>query len=114
MFTSRKIATVSGLIGSLAAFCVGAGHAYAHGPSDDCKSTEQGGTVCIHKSETRIDKDGTHVVKQEQDCSMADRPRVVFPEEQVMGGGSASVGQKVDCSNTAKLPKGFKKPHVDF
>ncbi|MFF4751448.1 hypothetical protein ACWD5R_05645 [Streptomyces sp. NPDC002514] len=113
MFTPRKIATVTGLVGSLAAFCVGAGHAYAYGPSGHCKSTEQGDTVCVHKSETRIDEDDTHVVKQEQNCSAADHPRV-FPEDQLTGGGSARVGRDVDCSNTAKLPKGFKKPHVEF
>ncbi|MFB7494541.1 hypothetical protein ACFC09_07500 [Streptomyces sp. NPDC056161] len=112
MFTPRKIATVTGLVGSLAAFCVGAGHAYAYGPSGDCKTAEQGGTVCVHKSETRTEKGGTHVIKQERDCSTADRPRVVFPDDQLAGGGSASFGQVVDCSNTAKLPKGFKKPHI--
>lgn len=114
MFTPRKIATVSGIVGSLAAFCVGAGHAYAVGPSGDCKPTEQGGTVCVHKSETRYDKGGAHVLKQAQDCSTEDRPRVVFTQEQVMGGGSQSVGPVVDCSNTAKLPAGFKKPHIAF
>ncbi|KOV64994.1 hypothetical protein [Streptomyces sp. MMG1121] len=114
MFTARKIATVTGLVGSLAVFCVGAGHAYAEGPKGSCKSTEQGGTVCVHKTETRIDKNGAHVIKQAQDCSTSDRPRVVFPEDTLVGGGSASVGPVVDCSNTAKLPKGFRKPHIEF
>ncbi|MEU9476520.1 hypothetical protein [Streptomyces sp. NPDC048191] len=114
MFTVRKIATVSGLVGSLAAFCVGAGHAYADGSSDDCRSTEQGGTVCVHKNETRTDKGGVHVVKQLLDCSTSDRPRLVFPEDQLLDGGPSGNGQHVDCSNTEKLPKGFKKPHFEF
>ncbi|MEV6111365.1 hypothetical protein AB0L59_02340 [Streptomyces sp. NPDC052109] len=114
MFTARKIATVSGLVGSLAAFCVGAGHAYADGPSDGCKNTEQGGTVCVHKNETRTDKDGAHVLKQTLDCSTSDRPRVVFPERQMLDSESSGVGQTVDCSNTEKLPKGLKKPHFWF
>ncbi|MFJ4519596.1 hypothetical protein ACIP4Y_01355 [Streptomyces sp. NPDC088810] len=114
MSTLQKIATVSGLVGGFALICVGAGHAYADTNPGDCKTTAQGGTVCVRKSETRIDKDGTHTLKQEQDCSLADRPRVVFPEDQLAGSGSASVGEVVDCSNRAELPKGFKKPHIEF
>ncbi|QOV47736.1 hypothetical protein IPT68_23400 [Streptomyces chromofuscus] len=108
------MATVSGIVGSLAAICVGAGHASADGRSGNCESTVQGGTVCIRKSETRMDKDGEHVIRQEQECSTTDRPNVVFRDDQLLGGGSAGVGPVVDCSNTAKLPKGFKKPHVEI
>ncbi|MFF4112288.1 hypothetical protein [Streptomyces sp. NPDC001714] len=113
MFTSRKMATVSGLVGSLAALCVGAGHAYADQPPDGCRSTEHG-AVCVHKNETRTDKDGVHVLKQALDCSTSDRPRTVFPGDQVLDGGSSSVGDAVHCSNTEKLPKDFKKPHLEF
>ncbi|MET9071996.1 hypothetical protein ABZX95_07355 [Streptomyces sp. NPDC004232] len=114
MFSPRKIATVSGLVGSLAVFCVGAGHAYAEGPRGDCRTTEQGSTVCVRKTESRSDKDGKHVLQQAQDCSTEGRPRVVFPDGPLMDGGSASVGPVVDCSNTAKLPKGFRKPHIEI
>ncbi|MFE0206537.1 hypothetical protein [Streptomyces sp. NPDC058985] len=110
MFTPRKIAAISGIVGSLAAaLCAGAGHAYADGGADDCESRDG---VCVRKSETRIDKDGEHILRQDQSCSTTDRPNVVFQEHQLLGdGGSASAGPVVDCSNTAKLPKGFKKPH---
>ncbi|WP_258055468.1 hypothetical protein [Streptomyces sp. Ru62] len=114
MFSLQKIATVSGLVGGLALVCVGAGHAYADAIPGGCKTTEQGGTVCVHKTETQTDKDGTHTLKQEQNCSTADRPRLVFPEDELTSTGSASVGQVVDCSNRAELPKGFKKPHIEF
>ncbi|MBL1080568.1 hypothetical protein JK359_01020 [Streptomyces actinomycinicus] len=114
MLTSQKFATVTALVGSLAAVCVGAGHAYADTEPGDCKPTAQGGTVCIHKKETRTDKDGTHLIRQEQDCSTSDRPRVVFPEDGLTEGSSASVGPVVDCSNRAELPKGFKKPHIEI
>ncbi|MFF9404106.1 hypothetical protein ACF1B0_01050 [Streptomyces anandii] len=114
MFTPGKFATVSGLVGSLAAFCIGAAPAYADGPGSDCKITEQGGTVCVHKSETQTDKGGAHIVKQAQDCSTSDRPRLVFPDRDVADGDSVSAGEVVDCSNTAKLPEGFRKPHVRF
>ncbi|MFF8725508.1 hypothetical protein ACF073_03315 [Streptomyces sp. NPDC015171] len=116
MLTYRKIATVTGLVGSLAAICVGAQDASAAGRPGDCTVTAQGDTVCIRKTETRTDKDGKHVLRQEQDCSTVDRPRGVLPgENQLLGeGGASRVGPVVDCSNSAKLPKGFKKPHFEF
>ncbi|MEU1461486.1 hypothetical protein ABZ467_12485 [Streptomyces sp. NPDC005727] len=114
MFTAQKMATVSGLVGSLAALCLGAGQAHASGLPGGCQSTAQGGTVCVQKNDSRVDKDGTHIIQQKQDCSPADRPHVMFSEGAVTGEESASTGQVVDCSNTAQLPKGFKKPHVDF
>ncbi|MEV7241763.1 hypothetical protein AB0N92_11015 [Streptomyces sp. NPDC093248] len=114
MFSARKIATASGLAGSLAALCLGAGQAHAAGLPGGCQSTAQGGTVCVQKNDSRVDKDGTHVIQQKQDCSTVDRPNVIFSGGEATGEESASTGQVVDCSNTAKLPKGFKKPHFDF
>ncbi|MGW7420028.1 hypothetical protein ACWGJB_08170 [Streptomyces sp. NPDC054813] len=114
MFTRQKIATVTGLVGSLAAICVGAGHAYADGHSSDCKTNAQGDTVCVRKNEIHSDKDGTHIIRQTQNCETTDRPSVVYPEDGVLGSGSTSAGPEVDCSNTAELPKGFKKPHIEF
>ena len=114
MFTPRKIATVSGIIGSLAAFCVGAGHAYADGSRGDCNTTLRAAPSACTRARTRRDKDGTHVLRQAQDCSTSDRPRVVFPDDRLTDEGSNDVGQVVECNNTAKLPKGFKKPHIEF
>ncbi|MFG3659867.1 hypothetical protein [Streptomyces sp. NPDC047706] len=114
MFTAQKIAVVSGIVGSLAAVCVGAGNAYADGRSGECESTTQGGAVCVRKSETRTDKDGEQVIRQEQECSTIDRPNIVFRDEALLDGGSANVGPVVDCSNTARLPEGFRKPRVEF
>ncbi|KUM99755.1 hypothetical protein AQI95_37580 [Streptomyces yokosukanensis] len=91
--------------------CVGAAHAHTDGPKRDCKITTQGDTICTRKSETRIDKHGKHIVHQAQDCSVADRPRLVLPDGELLGGGSKNVGPVVNCSNELKLPKGFKKPH---
>ncbi|MDX2592857.1 MULTISPECIES: hypothetical protein [Streptomyces] len=112
MFSPRKTAAAAFAAG-LAAVIVGTGHAYAGGTPDDCNNTVQGDVVCVKKSETFTDKDGTHVVKQEQDCSTTDRPHVVFQDGDVLGGESAKGGAVVECSNTATLPKGFKKPHIE-
>ncbi|MGV4981898.1 hypothetical protein ACWC0C_07300 [Streptomyces sp. NPDC001709] len=109
MFTRQKVATITGLVGSLALIYAGAAHAHGEGPKGDCKSTASGGVVCIHKSDTRTNVHGKHVIKQSEDCLTADRQRVIFPDKHMLDGGSVEVGPVVDCSNNVKLPKGFKK-----
>ncbi|MGW4436791.1 hypothetical protein ACWELO_13655 [Streptomyces sp. NPDC004596] len=114
MFNAQKTAAVSGLVGSLAALCLGAGQAYAGGPQGGCGGTAHGGTACVQKNDSHVDKDGTRIVRQSQNCSPADRPNVVFSADEAADEPPARTGQVIDCSNTAELPKGFKKPHVDF
>jgi hypothetical protein len=93
MLSRKKIATVSGLLGSLAVICAGAAQAHADGSAGDCKTTAAGETTCIHKSEiVHKDKNGTYVVKQAQNCSTASRPRLVLPEDGMLNKGSTKVG----------------------
>jgi hypothetical protein len=113
MVSRQKIATVSGIIGSLALICVGAAHAQAEVIPRDCKTTAAGDITCVHKSQiVHTDKHGTYVVKQTQNCSIASRPRLVLPEDGMLNNGSTHVGPVMDCTNKAPLPKGFKRPHV--
>ncbi|MGP4043301.1 hypothetical protein [Streptomyces sp. 2A115] len=115
MFSRQKIATVSGLLGSLAVICVGGAPAYADEPPRDCKTSAAGETTCIRKSEiVHNDKHGRYVVKQTQECSTTYRPHVALPEDKVLNQGSKKIGPVVDCSNTVPLPKGFKRPHFAF
>ncbi|MGW1545172.1 hypothetical protein ACWCPM_34030 [Streptomyces sp. NPDC002309] len=113
MFTPRKLATVSAIVGSLAAISVGAGYAHADGRADDCDSTTD--AVCIRKSETHVEKNGEHIIKQQQACTTVDRPNVVFREHQLLGDKpeAADTGAVVDCSNTAKIPEG-SRPRFNF
>ncbi|MER6731116.1 hypothetical protein ACWGLF_19235 [Streptomyces puniciscabiei] len=113
MFTRQKVATLSGLVGSLAVICAGAAHAHAGEPGGECRTTATGGVVCMRKSDTRSDDHGKHVIHQTRDCLTADRSRVVFPDDQLLHGGSEEVGPVLDCSNHVKLPKGFKRPRFD-
>jgi hypothetical protein len=110
MLFSHKTAAVAAFAGSLAAICIGAAH--AEGNPGACPNTAQKDVVCVQKNDTYIDKDGTHVIKQDQQCSTTDRPHVVTQQDQLLGSTPAKVGPVVECSNTAKLPKGFKKPHI--
>ncbi|MEU8977828.1 hypothetical protein [Streptomyces sp. NPDC048309] len=116
MFSRQKIATVSGLLGSLAVIYVGAPQAQADDPRGDCKTSAAGETTCIRKSETvHIDEDGRLVVKQTQDCETIDRPRLAGLDDKMLNTpGSTKVGPVVDCSNKVQLPKGFKRPHFEF
>ncbi|MFI6657313.1 hypothetical protein ACIBL8_17570 [Streptomyces sp. NPDC050523] len=114
MLSRRTIATVSGLLGSLAVIYVGGAQAHADQPPGDCKTTAEGETTCVHKSEVvHKNKNGTFIVKQDQKCSTAARPRLVLPDDEALSAGTTEVGPVVDCSNTAPLPKSFKHLHVD-
>ncbi|WP_274560717.1 hypothetical protein [Streptomyces spiramyceticus] len=113
MFSRQKIATVSGLLGSLAVIYVGAAPAYAGERPGDCKTSAVGETTCISKSEiVHTDKHGRYVIKQTQECSTTFRPRL--PRDNALSTGSKKVGPALDCSNKAQLPKGFKRPHFEF
>lgn len=115
MIGRQKIATVTGLLGTLAVIYSGAAPAYADEPKGACTISEQGDIVCIKKSETvHKDKRGRYVVKQKHDCETIERPRFVFPEDHLLNGGSVKAGPVVDCSNKTKLPKGFKPPKFRF
>ncbi|MET8168551.1 hypothetical protein ABZT34_30605 [Streptomyces sp. NPDC005329] len=111
MLYSHKTAAAAALIGSLAAICLGATHAIAEEKSGDCPTVQEG-VMCVQKDETYVDKDGTHVVKQEQQCSTTDRPNVAMQQDQLLGSEPVKEGPVVECSNTAKLPEGFRRPHI--
>lgn len=113
MFSRQKIATVSGILGSIAVICVGAVHAQADENPRGCKTNAAGETTCVHKTQTvHKDRHGTIVVNQMQSCTTATRPRLVLPEDGLLNNGSTKLGSVVDCSNKAPTPKGFKRPHI--
>lgn len=115
MFSRKKMAAVSGLVGSIAVIYVGGAQAYAADSSGDCKTTAAGETTCVHKSEAvHKDKRGTFVVKQDQKCSTTYRPQLVLTDDEMLTRpGTTTVGPKVECSNTTPVPKGFKRPHIE-
>ncbi|MFG1670180.1 hypothetical protein [Streptomyces sp. Y7] len=115
MIARQKIATVSGLLGALAALYGAAAPAHADDPKGACTITAQGDIVCVKKSEVvRKDKRNGYIVQQKQDCSTIERPRVIGPEEGMANDGSVKSGPVVECNNRAELPKGMKLPKFDF
>ncbi len=115
MLRRQKIATVSGLLGSLAMIYVGAANAYADGPKGECTMNADGDVVCVLKGESvHNDRHGKYYIKQTRDCQTVDRPRLVFPDEGFLNNSATTVGPKVECSNKAKMPKSFKMPRIEF
>ncbi len=112
MFSRKKIAAVSLSLGSLAAVCVGATHAYA-GSHGQCTRDSRGNLACTYKSETNTTYttgDGTYHVSQKQDCTSVSRSRVETPESGTGKRGTTRIGPVMDCSNHAPAPKDFKLP----
>ncbi|UQA95035.1 hypothetical protein [Streptomyces halobius] len=106
MFSQKKIAVVSGILGGLAMTCVGAGHAYAGGSQADCARGSMGST-CIDENEVvYTSKKGDRVVKQHKNCSSNSRQRVVWPQSGLLSPGASKLGPVVNCSNHTPLPKG--------
>ncbi|TJZ42825.1 hypothetical protein FCH28_33580 [Streptomyces piniterrae] len=114
MFSGKKLVVVSGILGGLAVTFAGATtQAYAGGDSNGCRHTAQGNTICEDKSESVYrTKGGKHVIKQNKSCETVSRHHVVWPHSEFLGGGYTKVGPVVDCSNDARLPRGFKMPHI--
>jgi hypothetical protein len=111
MIGRQKIAAVSGLIGAIAVLYGGAAPAFADDdPKGACTITNQGDIVCIKKSELIRKGKRAYVIKQAKDCQIAERPRFTFQDGQMLNDGTVHSGPVVECSNKAKLPKGFKAP----
>ncbi|MFE0254563.1 hypothetical protein [Streptomyces sp. NPDC059010] len=116
MIGRQKIATVTGLLGALAVIYSGAAApAYADDDSKGaCTITAQGDIVCIKKSEKVIKDKRGYAIKQAQDCEVTEHPRVAFTDGRLANDESERSGPVVECSNTAKLPKGVKVPTFKF
>ncbi|AIA06812.1 hypothetical protein SAZ_32020 [Streptomyces noursei ZPM] len=115
MFSRKKIATIVALMGGLTAASVIAPQAHA-ADGANCDRGVAGDRTCVHKTEgTYRTKDGDRVViRQMQRCSTAARQRVVWPESGLAGREHTDIGPRMNCSNHFLLPKGFKRPRVDF
>lgn len=112
MFSRKKIAAVTTLLGGLAVTVTGATQAYAEGPSRHCTRSAVGNIICIHKSETvYTTKDGKRVVNQKQHCSSTSRNILVLPRIGLLNQGTMStrVGSHVECAGKKPSPKEFKE-----
>ncbi|WP_229851981.1 hypothetical protein [Streptomyces albospinus] len=75
-----------------------------------------GDKSCVHRSATAFTtREGKHVViRQMQRCATASRQRLIWPENGLLSRGDTEIGPHMNCSNGFRLPRGFKRPHIDF
>ncbi|MFI6769511.1 hypothetical protein [Streptomyces sp. NPDC050355] len=115
MFSGKKIAVVSALLGGLAITGAGITQAYAEIATGGCEHTAQGHATCVDKrQDIYTTKDGRRVIQQRKSCSSSARQHVVWPENGLLNNASTKVGPEVDCSNRVPAPRNFKLPHLGF
>ncbi|MGW1378203.1 hypothetical protein ACWD6P_28575 [Streptomyces sp. NPDC002446] len=102
MFSRKKIAAVSALLGGLALTFAGAHQAYAEGPLGNCVRDITGNLSCVQKNTGYTSADGRYSLKQSQDCLTA-QP-LTWPAQGLLNTGNSRVGPNVTCSNTAPAP----------
>jgi hypothetical protein len=112
MLTTKKIVTVSWILGGLSMAGVGIGHAYASAPMD-CTRDAQGGVTCVSKTEKNYTTaDGSYHLEQSQECTHDGRDVVNTPQTGTGLPGTTKIGPVVGCSNTAPAPEGFTAPDI--
>ncbi|GHA89090.1 MULTISPECIES: hypothetical protein [Streptomyces] len=116
MFSRKKIAVASMLMGGLALTGLGVTQAYAGGAQGDCTPDAYGNVVCVEKTETSYtSEDGTYHLNQTQECTTTARETVQQPTGAGVGQrGTTDVGPAVDCANSAPAPEGFVAPTVGY
>ncbi|MFH8567998.1 hypothetical protein [Streptomyces sp. NPDC017993] len=115
MFSRKKIAAVTALLGGLAVTGAVAPQTHAAEAPGECTRDVQLNKVCAKKSETTYTtKDGKVVIKQKQKCSTESRQRTAMPETGLLNKQNTKIGPEVSCSNKVPPLKGFKAPRIEF
>jgi len=94
MFTTKKIAAVSGLIGGLAVACAGVAQAHTVRGPGTCTRDILGNVTCVQRIEGEIPENGQ--IPHYDNCL----PTQPFTVPAALGGGSMQIGPQVTCSNT--------------
>ncbi|MBT2506585.1 hypothetical protein J7I98_11895 [Streptomyces sp. ISL-98] len=101
MFSRKKIAAVSGLLGSLAVTCTCGIQAYAAGPQSNCTVDNQGNTTCIQRTLSTPEGDG-FVVRQTQSC--VPLQPLSLPVIGLVNKGKKRIGPEVTCAPNTTAP----------
>ncbi len=106
MFNRKKIAAVSGLLGSLVVTCIGAGQAHAAADPGSCTRDILGNITCIQRYEGVLPDGDLYALRQSQSCVPIEP--VTIPTGNPLSRGATQIGPRVTCSN-ATAPVG-KEP----
>ncbi|GGU51446.1 hypothetical protein GCM10010211_15150 [Streptomyces albospinus] len=101
MFSRKKIAAITALLGGLAATCAVIPQAHAADNTGLCRRDAQGNVTCLQRS-TGPTQDGSYTLNQTQSCNPT-KP-VSIPAQGVLNPGVTQVGPAVTCSNVAPAP----------
>ncbi|WRZ92401.1 hypothetical protein OHB54_27080 [Streptomyces sp. NBC_01007] len=92
MFSRKKIAALSGLIGGLAVASTGITYAHAAGDPTSCTRSPQGDVICVQHIEGR--STGHGAIPHQETCTPVQSVTVPAP----MGNGTTRLGPQVTCS----------------
>jgi hypothetical protein len=98
MFSRKKIAAVSGLLGGLALTCTGVAQVHAAVGPGTCSVDAQGNITCVQRISGEKAEDGGFVLRQAQGCV----PMKPFslPGIPLLNNGSTRIGPEVTCLPT--------------
>ncbi|MER6434547.1 hypothetical protein ABT272_44280 [Streptomyces sp900105245] len=94
MFSRKKIAAISGLVGGLAVASTGLTHAYAAADQGTCTRDLLGSVTCTQRITGEIPENG--VIPHQENC-MPVQP-LTLPA--ALGTGTTRLGPKVTCAST--------------
>jgi hypothetical protein len=92
MFSRKKIAALSGLIGGLAVTSMGITHAHAAGDPASCTRNPQGDVICVQHIEGGTA--GRDAIPHQETCMPVQSVTLPAPT----GNGTTQLGPRVTCS----------------
>ncbi|MEU9184804.1 hypothetical protein AB0D14_09595 [Streptomyces sp. NPDC048484] len=103
MFSRKKIAAVSGILGGLVVTCTGGAQAYAADPPASCGLDKQGTITCVQRVVGKTPEGEGFIVRQSQSC-VPTQP-LQLPVIPLLNSGRTRIGPEVTCApNSAPEP----------
>ncbi|MFI6054472.1 hypothetical protein ACIBCO_30820 [Streptomyces violascens] len=111
MFSAKKIAAVSGLLGGLVVTCTGAAQAYAAEGAGMCSHDSQGSTTCIQRFVGSTPEEGGYILRQAQGCVPTEP--LSLPVVGLLNRGNMQIGPEVTCSPNNPGPERGVEPGIN-
>lgn len=99
MFSGKKIAAVSALLGGFAMTCIGGNQAYAAQGPGVCSVDPQGSIVCTQRLVGETTEGGEFVVRRSINCQPT-QP-LTLPAPGLMSNGRMRIGPEITCASSS-------------
>jgi len=96
MFSRKKIAAVSGILGGLVVTCTGGAQAYAADTPASCGLDNQGTITCVQRVVGQTPEGDGFIVRQSQSCVPV-QP-LTLPVIPLINSGRTRIGPEVTCA----------------